>query len=173
MPLKHNFWIKLTLTILLCTSLFADSPLLPLDTAVSTQLDQLPLKGTLKQRGRFVYVDLHDDYIFKLHDYLEAMGYQTPPYFEESRSAGAHITAIYPKEIPSELMIAECGEQISFNIIGCREIEPRHWREMKRLFLLIVEAPRLDEIRKSYGLRPMRYPFHITVGAIPNRSQAA
>jgi hypothetical protein len=171
--LNKKFLIKIALSLLLCTSLFADTPLAPLDSFVSTQLDQLPLRGTLKQRGGFVYVDLHDGYIYKLHDYLEEMGYETPPYFEGERSAGAHITAIYPTEIPANLMIEECGEEISFAIIGCTEIEPQNWKEMKLLYLLVVEAPRLDEIRRSYGLLPMRYPFHITVGAIPRHAKAA
>jgi hypothetical protein len=170
---KTKFLTSIAFSLFLCCSLFAEASLKPLDTQLSKKLDHLPLKGTLKQTGCFVYVDLHDGYILKLHDYLEAMGYDTPPYFSGERAAGAHITLIYPREIPSNLMVAECGEEVSFTIIGYQEVEPRHWREMKRLFLLIVEAPRLDAIRRSYGLRPMRYPFHITVGATSKEAKAA
>lgn len=131
--------------------------------------ENLPDHGTLKSSNGFVYVDLDDDYIHKLVTFIEKDGFQEPPYFEGDRLAGAHITVIYPEEMSKYGVkeIKECGEMISFVPTKCQVAHPLRLKEIDEVYLVIVEAPQLDNIREKYGLPKRKYDFHITIGAKP------
>lgn len=124
----------------------------------------LPQWGELKISNGFVYVDIDDSYIYKLIPLIEEDGFQCPPYFGSKDLVGAHITVIYPHEMKGIDYIQECGETIHFVLKGCQVVKPLRWQEVEEVFLIVVEAPRLHQIREKYGLPKMEFDFHITVG---------
>lgn len=136
----------------------------------------LPHHGTLKRSGSFVYVDLDDAYIHGLVPLIDEKGFEEPPYFAWCERAvavgrhvvgvGAHITAIYPEEIGEEVEIHEIGERITFRPLQCHIVRPPRsgWREAEEACVLVVDAPRLRQIRAKYGLPPELHKQHITIG---------
>ena len=71
--------------------------------------------------------------------------------------------------------VEECGKLIIFTPKQCQVVHPPKWKNKleKSLYLITVEAPKLDRIRKKYGLPRREYEFHITVGIKPKMSKAA
>lgn len=129
--------------------------------------DNLPLKGILRKTSEnFVYVDIDDAYIHKLISFIQEDGFEEPPYFFKPKSAGAHISVIYEEEMKqSDLLdIEECGETVTFKPKEYLIVHPPNWAEMEEFFVLLVEAPSLDQLRKKYHLPEKKYEFHITVG---------
>lgn len=137
--------------------------------------ENLPHTGVIKKAQGFVYVDVDDDYIHKLIGYIADVGFVEPPYFQESKSAGAHITVIYPEEMEKFGIetIAELGENISFKVTDCKIVRPSGRSSFQEAYLLIVDAPALDQIRKKYGLPKRQYEFHITVGVKPKLTSSS
>lgn len=132
---------------------------------------QLANSGVLKSRGNWIYVDLDDAYIHELIPFIESYGFEEPPYFGDNGEVGAHISVTFPDEL-IEQKLEESAEIIEFTPKECQIIEylkpknerPLGFERVEKIYLITVEAPRLDEIRKRYGLSPKRYEFHITIG---------
>lgn len=125
----------------------------------------LPEYGQLKQDDLgFVYVDVDDAYINKLIPFLSDEGFEKPSYFGPGFH-GAHISVIYVDEAFQHHVgeIAEIGSTIYFKIRGCKIVEPPQ-RPGEFYYVLIVDAPNLNRLRKKYGLRKSKYDFHITIG---------
>lgn len=125
----------------------------------------LPEYGVLKQDSYgFVYVDVDDRYIQNLITFLEDEGYEKPPYFGRGLH-GAHISVIYVNEADyySIDKIEEAGTTINFKVKGCKIVSPPS-KPNELDYLVIVEAPVLNKIRKKYGLAKPLYDFHITIG---------
>lgn len=135
----------------------------------------LPLSGILRDADGFVYVDLDDRYIFDLIKLIEDKGFEIPPYFGRPDLVGAHITVMYPEEFQTLNIehVRESGEVISFSPIDCKIIHPLKLLEIDEIYILLIEAPQLIELRKKYGLPPVKYDFHITVGFKPKTVQAS
>lgn len=155
---------------------FALQPASSLDVLshVETQLSR---QGTLKQAGRFVYVDLDDGYIHQLIQLVSEKGFEKPPYFEPSEKGaaigshvigvGAHISVIYPDEIGEDIAIEEVGETVSFRPVQCHIVRPPRlgWSGVAdEAYVLVIDAPRIRQIREKYGLRPEGHKLHITIG---------
>lgn len=141
----------------------------PHSTEICQHIEKnLPHYGVLKQSGDFVYVDVDDEYIHTLISYIREEGFQEPPYFGGTL-CGAHISVIYSAEtiLYDVNEIEECGEKIAFIPQYCKIVHPPKWQEMDEVYFLVVEAPRLDEIRERYGLPKREYAFHITIGVKP------
>ncbi len=128
----------------------------------------LPHCGVLRQSQDLVYVDVDDNYIHKLAALLQSEGFVEPPYFQEGDGVGAHITVIYPHEIAQYgiAQIAECGELISFTPLHCKIVHPPRLNA-DEVYLIVVDAPQLDQLRTRYGLPPSQYAFHITIAVKP------
>lgn len=129
--------------------------------------EKLPEYGVLKQdKEGFVYVDLPNDYIYKLVGLIEEDGFVEPDYFEGDGRVGAHISVVYASESERYNVgkIEEVGTTIYFRVNGCEIVQPRIDPEIDSYYLVTVDAPILAKIRKKYGLPPHKYPFHITVG---------
>jgi len=131
--------------------------------------------GVLKMTDRFVYVDLDDAYIHSLLPFIQEEGFEEPPYFNIPNGAGAHISVVYPEEMQKYKLnkIAECGKTIYFTLKTCKVVHPSTWKEVDEVYVIVVEAPELEKIRKKYGLPKQTYEFHITIGIKPKHIQAA
>ena len=125
----------------------------------------LPLRGTLQSDGKFVYVKIEDDYVHALTPLIQEKDFHEPPYFGKPGLVGAHITVINLYELRKLKMqaFAESGETIEFTLKACDIMHPPHWHKGSEVYVIQVDAPRLQEIRKRYGLAELKYPFHITV----------
>ncbi len=139
---------------------------------LATQLHPIPdsaiaqynWEGTLKECGDgFVYIDLDDGFIHDLIHYIEPDGFIEPPYFGKTGLIGAHISVIYADEIRNGA-IEELGQTFSFTPIECKIVHPPDWSDVEDLYLIEVDAPELDLIRKKYGLEKRELGFHITIG---------
>jgi hypothetical protein len=146
----------------------------PCDDIKNYIFEKLPEYGILKQaESGFTYVELPDDYIHKLALFLKEEGYEEPDYFKEGYH-GAHISVIYTHEAKKYLFdeIEEIGSTIYFQIKRCQKIDPLK-DGIEALYLVIVESPILDKIRKKYGLPKTKFDFHITIGVKPSKEKAA
>lgn len=123
--------------------------------------------GVLKRVQDFLYVDIDDALIHQIAPLIQEEGFSKPSYFD-NELVGAHISAAFPAEIEKINEIAECGTEISFIPKRCEIVyleQPSPFLpNVKELYLLIIEAPQLDQIREKYGLPKQRYAFHITLG---------
>lgn len=126
----------------------------------------LVTQGTLKHSDDFVYVEVNNEYIHGLAPLLSDLGFIPPDYCEGGK-VGAHITVIYPDEMKLFGIdtIDEVNEPISFTIEECQIVYPR--RNFESAYLILVESPRLDQIREKYGFGKREYTFHITIGVKP------
>lgn len=132
------------------------------ETILEYSQTHLPLTGELKTLDGFVYVDLDDNYIHTLVDFIRDQGFQEPPYFGE-KLIGAHITVFYPSELKNQIS-EECGVAVSFTLRECQIVHPPCWQDVEEVYLIVVDAPLLDHIREKYGLPKRQYDFHITIG---------
>lgn len=114
----------------------------------------------------FVYVDVDDDYIHKLVEFIKADGFEEPPYFGGPNMHGAHITVMYPKEVKDYgiKQIEEEGMKIFFDLKSCKTVRPPNWPDIEWVYFITVDAPTLTKIRQKYGLPQREYEFHITIG---------
>jgi hypothetical protein len=129
--------------------------------------------GVLKQtKDGFVYVDVSDT-VFEGFKGLLGAGSETPPVDKNKENIGAHITVIKRSEIENnKIDFSQIGETVPYKIVGVKEVDdPDGWDEMESVWFLVVESPRIEEIRKSYNLSPKikDHDFHITL-AVRRRS---
>jgi hypothetical protein len=137
--------------------------------------DNFTEAGELKQDDRgFVYVDLDDQYVYKLNEFIKDQGFEIPPYFGPNMY-GAHISVVYSKESEKYQLgeIAEVGSTIYFRPVGCKTVPPGSWADVEEVYVITVDAPILDKIRKKYGLPKSTYDFHITIGVKYKEKSAA
>ncbi len=128
--------------------------------------EHLTTQGTLKQdRYGFTYIDVDDGYIKNILPLICAEGFASPAYFGPELH-GAHISVVYALEAQEHNLIGhvqEVGTEVHFRVKSCNLVEPpQHPGE--EYFVLVIECPYLDKLRKKYGLPKNKYPFHITVG---------
>jgi len=127
----------------------------------------LPQSGYLrKTEDGFVYLDVDDDYIYKLNHLITAKGFELPPYFNWTMAVGAHITVMTKEESLKYGIdeIEEIGLQVPFKVKECQVVHPPSFTGVEEVCFITVEAPELDAIREKYGLPPALYDFHITIG---------
>ena len=114
--------------------------------------------------NKLIYLDIDDNYIHQLYPLLKNPLIKKPDYFGE-KSAGAHITVIYPEE---DKMIKknELDQEHTFSIKELATAEIGH----KTYYVLLVESSSLLRLRKKYHLpelltfRGYSIGFHITLG---------
>ena len=97
-------------------------------------------------------MDVDDIYVTEGVMVLNKIGFDAPPYFG-GRLVGAHITVMDEKEAKGVAVKDMLGTEVNFTLSGFNIVKPKGvWAE-RELFLLIVKADVLDEIRKEAGLR--------------------
>jgi len=113
--------------------------------------------------NNLVYLDIEDAYIHQLFPLLQNQQIKKPDYFGE-KSAGAHITVIYPEE--NKIIYSDdLNQKHSFIVkdIVTAEIG------MKVYYVLLVNSPSLLKLRRQCGLSDMlcfksySIGFHITI----------
>jgi hypothetical protein len=127
---------------------------------------QLPKRGILrKDEQGMVYVNIHNNYIHKLAQFIKDQGFESPPYFGEGKH-GAHITVMTPEEVLYYAVgeIKECGQPIKFEPKSCKIVHPETWAPGQQAYLITVKAPKLQKIREKYKIPKNRHAFHITIG---------
>ncbi|MBS0651853.1 MAG: hypothetical protein JSR93_11895 [Verrucomicrobia bacterium] len=130
---------------------------------------QLEQKGTLKQKDNgYLYVEVSRDYIAEILPLIEAPGNLVPPRHCTSKNGiGPHISVIYENElIDNEIWeIKELGQEFTFSVINLRTVKVNTDGKMKKLWLLAVSCPELENLRTHYGLSPKLkgHDFHITI----------
>jgi len=126
-------------------------------------------QGEIRQtRDGFVFVDVPNS-IFGGFLPLLGSDVEKPPKNERHYDdIGAHITVIKRREVvDNNISFADVGKRISYKMKGVQKVEnPDGWEEMEAVWLIPVEAPELEKLRKAYGLSPkiLDHDFHITLG---------
>lgn len=133
--------------------------------ATATKLHAL---GQLKLKGNgFVYLDVDNAYV---DDSVTLLPIEGPfnPVSTQRRQMGAHISVIYEDEMIGHGIweLAQAGEWFHFEVKELRYVDRISSKGKERLWLLAVDAPGLQRLRRSYGLKPklQGYDFHITIG---------
>lgn len=127
--------------------------------------NNLSLDGKLAiSDNNFTYLNIDNNYIHQLFPLLKYNSAQKPDYFGK-KSAGAHITVIYPEE-NKKINKKELNKKYHFLIKDLVTIEVNQ----KIYYALLVESPSLLQLRRQYHLPDMLYfkgysvGFHITIG---------
>jgi hypothetical protein len=129
---------------------------------------RLPHSGILKLGPTgLIYLDVSNDYINKLVKFIEADGFLDSTCLDGPSTIGAHISVISGKEAKSIKNVKELGNKFFFTIKDCIKVHPPQWKAVDELYILVVEAPGLDAVRKKYGLPKKQNEFHITFGLKP------
>lgn len=114
--------------------------------------------------NNLVYLDVDDAYIHQLFPLLKNHHIKKPNYFGK-KSAGAHITIIYPEE-NTKINKNDLNEKHDFIIKNIVSAEIG----TKTYYALLVESPTLLQLRRKYGLpdilcfKGYSIGFHITIG---------
>ena len=125
----------------------------------------LALDGKLAiSDNNLVYLDVDDAYIHRLFPLLQNQQIKKPDYFGE-KSAGAHITVIYPEE-NTKINKNDLDQKHDFvikNIVTAQ-------LGLKTYYVLLVESSSLLQLRRKYKLPDLlcfkgySIGFHITIG---------
>ena len=132
------------------------------------KLKEIEMFGVLKQaKDGFVYLDISNDIINGLFSILNSDDKEKPPYNLKSfNTVGAHVSVIGTDEYNDNEIgkIEELGEEVIFKPDKFYQVNPEGWEEMEKVYFLSVKSPRLEEIRKKYGLikKQNDNEFHIT-----------
>lgn len=139
---------------------------------------QIQQKGILKQKDNgYLYVEVSRDFIAEALPLIDAPGKIVPPrHYTSKKGIGAHISVMYENEqVLNEIWeIKELGQEFTFNIMEIRTVKLNKDNKIKKLWLLAVDAPELEQLRENYGLssKLKGHDFHITIGAqIPGKLQ--
>lgn len=135
---------------------------------------QLPHEGILRQTSEgFLYIELPKEYIFNVLPLIAESRLCPPPYFEEGK-VGAHITVATAEEMAAlkKRSIPCLGQKIPFNVSDFAQvIFDKESVLGQGSYMLIVDSPKIQEIRKKLGLPPTPdikgFVYHITIGVIP------
>ena len=121
----------------------------------------------LKSNG-FAYVNVDDAFIENIADLLPVEGTFTP-LSTGPKKMGAHVSVFHEDEtIGKEIWdFVDAGDWFSFEVKELRYFERKTGNGVKRCWLLAVDAPGLQRLRKHYGLKPklLGHDFHITLGS--------
>ena len=101
-------------------------------------------------------------------DALGVVGAELPP--GPDGKLNAHISVIRPEEleqIGGADKVTERGKQFRYRIKSLKTVVPSGWPEISKVWMLEVQSPELENLRKSYGLsakpKDNKYEFHITI----------
>ncbi len=131
---------------------------------------QIQQKGILKQKDNgYLYLEVSKDFIAEALLLIDVPGRIVPPrHYTSKKGIGAHISVMYENEqILNEIWeIKELGQEYTFTVMELRTVKLNKDNKVKKLWLLAVAAPELEQLRESYGLssKLKNHDFHITIG---------
>jgi len=114
--------------------------------------------------NNLVYLDIDDAYIHRLFPLLKNQQIKKPDYFGE-KSAGAHITVIYPEE-NTKINKNDLDQKHDFIIKDVVTAQIG----LKTYYVLLVESSSLLQLRRKYKLPDLLcfknyfIGFHVTIG---------
>ena len=161
----YFFRILFTALLLSIPSIYAEEAPYREEILIYAEME-LPHHGILKHKPStgLIYLDVSDDYITELVKFVEADGFLDSTCLDGPNTIGAHISVISGKEARSLESVEELGQEFFFILKDCIKVQPATWKAVDELYILVVEAPELDVLRKKYGLPPKPHEFHITIG---------
>lgn len=128
-------------------------------------VSHLASEGALAiSNNNLVYLDIDDAYVHQLFLLLQDREIKKPNYFGE-KSAGAHITVIYPEE-NRQVNKEDLGQKHRFSIKNVVSAKIH----LKTYYVVLVESSSLLSIRRKYDLPDLlcfkgySIGFHITIG---------
>lgn len=78
----------------------------------------------------------------------------------------AHVSVLRPEEVTAvggPDAIKARGQTFGFNVGPIQEIEaPAGWADVSKVWVFQIKSPELMKFRRSLGLGPPKYPFHMT-----------
>lgn len=135
--------------------------------AIINAASHLKQAGRLaKSKNNLVYLDIDDAYIHQLFPLLQDHKIKVPDYFGE-KSAGAHVTVIYPEE-NKIINDDDLNREHSFTVKDIITAEIG----LKIYYVVLVDSPSLLNLRRRYNLSDMMsfkgysIGFHITIGVM-------
>lgn len=145
------------------------------DFKVVTSTDVFPSIEKISQIGQlclksngFVYLNVENAFIDNTVNKLP-LKHAFKQVSTKPKSMGAHISIIDENEMVSKEIwhLQEAGEWFTFEVKELRYFERVSSDGVKRTWLLAVESPGLENLRKRYGLKPKMkgHDFHITLGS--------
>lgn len=127
---------------------------------------QEKIKGRLMQtEDGFLYIDLPDELLEAFTAMIDDPKAKKPPYHtKKMNNVGAHVSVAYKDEMEDK-EVKELGDEFYCGIKGFVSLDPEGWNEMDRVWFLELDAPELEDLRKSYGLSKKLngHEFHATV----------
>lgn len=145
---------------------------------VIEKIVQFEQQGVLKQKDNgYLYIEVCKDYIAESLPLIDAPGKIVPPrHYTSKKGIGAHISVMYENEqIDNEIWsIDELGQTYPFKVMEIRTVKLNKDNKLKKLWLIAVSAPELEQLRTKYGLSPKLkgHDFHITIGTqVPGKPQ--
>ena len=145
-------------------------PASPSEESLMEIINELPKVGYVSRNPTgYVFLDVDDDWVFKLQTELEKFGYEVPPYFVGGQAVGAHIT-IVPADLGKETKSRDIdiGRRIEFNVVKAGPMFPnRRWYGTEAVYMVWVESDELKALSKQLGGRnykPLYGGFNIVVG---------
>ena len=170
---SKKFFILTLLTLVLPFAAFAkvDYQVEPQPQVVEMALS-LENCGELKQKDNgYLYVDVSDKFIAEILPLLECPGRIAPPsHYTSKKGIGAHVSVMYENErITNDLWeIAELGETYAFDVTELRSLKVANRDgHMKKLWLIALDAPQLEQLRESYGLAPKLKGYQLPAAKNP------
>lgn len=163
------FHFVLVALILMTGTIFARPPVMQYQPQVLEQAKEYPLEGRLQQtKDGYTYVKVDDRYITDLIRLIDTTGRMRMPRSMTTKNGiGAHISVFYANELQKLKIheLPELGEKYSFKIKEIQTID-QQVLPRQRLWIITVEAPELEQLRRSYGMKPLLkgHEFHITIG---------
>lgn len=126
---------------------------------------QLPTHGRLAtSTNRLTYLKVNDAFIHDLFPLLPEDEVKMPNYFGPN-GVGAHITTMYPEELPA-VQATDLNREHSFVVLGLAVAKIL----ASDYYVLLVNAPSLLTLRRKYDLddqlcfKGYEIGFHITIG---------
>lgn len=176
----QKFFVIVALATSLSSSAFAvEDYQVESQPQVIEKVVQIQQKGILKQKDNgYLYIEVSKDFIAEALPLIDAPGKIVPPrHYTSKKGIGAHISVMYENEqILNEIWeIKELGQEFTFTVMELRTVKINKDNKMKKLWLLAVAAPELENLRESYGLssKLKNHDFHITIGTqVPGKPQA-
>ncbi|MCB1180835.1 MAG: hypothetical protein KDK55_02265 [Chlamydiia bacterium] len=120
-------------------------------------------QGILKRKDNgFIYLDVSNEFITEIIPLLDHEGMlRARP--TASRSIGAHISVFHEME---DITPKELGEAFSFEVKEIRSFTLHTRDGFKKLWVIAVNSPELENLREKYGYSPKLkgFDYHITLG---------
>lgn len=165
-------------TAIFSCELFAGDYKIEFQPVVTERAAMIEHKGVLKQKSNgYLYLEVSNDFIGEILPLIIAPGTIVPPHHYTTKTGiGAHISVMYEDEqINNDIWeIAELGQEFIFSVMDLRTVKVSMNSKTRKLWMIAVHAPELQQLRMSYGLPPKLkgHDFHITVGSqVPGKAK--